>query len=258
MIRIAPLSERIAAGPVPDGVERCGDLPTLAVEWDGAPGCLWTLRLCEYFGVQDARWDYPPAVAWKRSGDGELGYADHPVSADSRVKGSVSVSAKIDADALRFAVTLRNDSDVPWRDAWGWICLIHRWAPAFQSNCELPAGEGDVLWRPCVSLDAPRGRWLKWCPVLAHHEAAERIGRHQGRLWQEHIHAKKGAVRAWRMDLDRPVQQFIELSSEQAVFLGWSHWPCTDMGLYFGSLKPGATGQVNGTLRFYEEAYERI
>ena len=53
-------------------------------------------------------------------------------------------------------------------------------------------------------------------------------------------------------------QQFIQLSSANAIILGWSHWPCTDMGVGFGTLEPGQTGKVTGQLEFLEKPYVPI
>jgi len=103
MIRIAPLAEQIASTHAPVDLNAIGELPAIVVEWDRAPGCLWTLRLCEYFGVQDARWEYPPSAIWRRDVDGGLSCVNHPVSSDKQVRGTSSVRATPAGDALHDA-----------------------------------------------------------------------------------------------------------------------------------------------------------
>jgi hypothetical protein len=257
MIKVHSFPAYIESEHAPKELPRAGDVPMLIVEWGRAEGLLWTLGLCEYYGVQNARWEYPTPVRWDKVSEGHLAYVDHPVTKDRSIAGRTSVAVGAKGDELSFEVTLHNDSPTTWQDAWGWVCLIHRWAGPFQANCELPVeGPADDPWVSCASLRAPKGRWLKWCPVARDKQIAERIGRNQAHMWQPHIEATRGAVRAWRMDLRRPIQQFVELSSDNAIILGWSHWPCTDMGLYFGSLDPGSYRTAYGKLRFFEEPYE--
>ena len=229
--------------------------PTLFVRWDRADDATWMLRLFEYAGTGATRWDYPPAADWQREQDGGYAYRDHPVSGDSAARGRADAQIHVRGDKVGFAITLHNDSPSPWTDAWCWICLIHRWAPAFQANSELPVGDNGA-WTPCASLEAPMERWLKWCPVAERRDVAGRIGAGQPHMWQPHIEATQPAVRAWRMHRAEPVRQFIELSSPDAIILGWSYWPCTDMGLWLGTINPGDSATVRGTLAVREEAYE--
>ena len=258
MVNITALGEFVASGQA--AVDLAGEtsIPTVVVEWDRAEGAFWTLRLCERFGVATAQWEYPPAAAWVADGEKGMEYGDHPVSSDASIQGRSSSRVAVNGDELSFEVSLHNDSPAVWTDAWCWVCLIHLWAGSFQANCELPVGMEEDPWRPCASLVAPKERWLKWCPTRERREVSERIAQHHARMWQPHIEAVRGAVRAWRIVAQRSTQQFIELSSRDAIILGWSHWPCTDMGLYFGSLEPGSSATVHGKLRFSETPYEPI
>ncbi len=257
MLKVTSLPEFVATGCAPDPLARTETVPTLIVEWDRAQDAYWALRLFEYCGTRDIRWDYPSAAEWATGSDGRISYGDHPVSQDAAVAGRVDVTATPAGDALTFEITLRNESSSSWPDAWCWICFVHRWARAFEANCELPVGP-EGAWAPCAPLPAPKERWLKWCPVRARRDVGDVIGQGQAHMWQPHIEAARGAVRAWRMYLGAPIQQFIELSSDDAIILGWSHWPCTDMGLYFGSIEPGQSGTVQGNLRVFEEPYKPI
>ncbi len=233
-----------------------GQLPTLAVQWDQAPELVWTLRLTEMMGSRAQQWGYQPHVQWRADADGALSYVDCPASKEGQAQGRCACKAQVVGDALLFELSLSNDGSETWEDCWGWLCLIHRWARAFQANCELPAGEGEQLWVPASSLRAPMERWLKICPYHERGELAYRIGENQGSRWQPHVVAHHSAVRAWRIEGNR--RQFIQLSSPDAALLGWSHWPCTDMGVCFGTLEPGQVGRVSGQLEFFEETFERI
>jgi len=257
MLTVTPLPEYLVSGRCPEEL-RPERVPSLIVEWDRADEVFWLIRLCEDYGAAGTRWEYPPPAHWSADPAGRLRYSDHPPADDASIAGRSAVSAEVKDDELTFEVSLRNDSTAAWPDAWGWVCLIHRWANAFQANCELPVGQEGETWRPCACLRAPMGRWLKWCPVAERLEEATRIGTARPDMWQGHLQAKRPAVRAWRMALGRPVRQFVELSSPDAILLGWSHWPCTDMGLYFGTLGPGQTGTVRGRLRFFEEPYTPV
>ena len=92
-------------------------------------------------------------------------------------------------DTLTFEISVTNQSNEAWPDCWGWLCFIHCWAQAFQANCELPVGEPENPWIPVSTLEAPLGRWLKWCPVAEYTATAERIARKHKARWQPHIQA---------------------------------------------------------------------
>ena len=252
MISVSSLESFRAQGLGAPSELDASDLPTVIVQHTDCPALLWSLRLTEFFGDAAGGFGYQPNVDWRSEGPGTLSYLDSPVSTDSDRSGTGSCQLRAAGDTLTFELTLTNRSNETWPDCWGWLCLIHRWAQAFQANC---AGPPDNPWLPVNSLQAPLERWLKWCPVAEHAEVAERIGG-GGARWQPHIRNAQGAVRAWRAEGAR--QQFIELTSPDAIILGWSHWPCTDMGLYFGTLAPGQTGKATGQLAFDERTYPPI
>lgn len=231
-------------------------LPTLAIQWDQADELVWILRLTEFCGDASGGWGYQPDVSWDSKTAGMLSYTDSPLNTDSSVAGTCSCKVSVQNDVLVFELTVHNQSNQTWTDCWGWLCLIHRWAQAFQANCELPAGTAAQPWVPTNALTAPLQRWLKWCPVTTHQDAAERLGRSYETRWQPHIQNREGAVRAWRIKGNQ--QQFIQLQSPNAALLGWSHWPCTDMGVYFGTLEPGQSGRISGQLEFSEKEFEPI
>ena len=254
MIRIDPL-ERVRDRPDTPAELAGSQLPTLVVRSTDHPGLLWSLRLTEFFGDANGGFGYQPNAEWIDDGNGGLSYRDSPVSAVDGHAGTCSCAVSVGAESVRFELAVTNLSAEVWQDCWAWLCLIHRWAQAFQANCELPAGPPNSPWTPVNTLPAPLERWLKWCPVAAHEETASRIGTGSQR-WQPHIRATAGAVRAWRIDGNE--QQIIQLSSPAAVLLGWSHWPCTDMGLCFGDLAAGETGRVAGELRLVTSSFEPI
>jgi len=255
MVTVVPREEFVATSWTDPEFRMLGTSPTLIVRWDRSEGAFWVLRLCERFGNASGMWGYPPATRWNVQGTSGLGYSDHPVTADGSARGRCSAEVAAEGDMLRFRIVLRNESSDSWLDAWAWVCLIHRWARSFQANCELPTGTGEDPWTPCACLHAPMTRWLKWCAVRGWRETAERIAFNHRNMWQPHIEAAFGTVRAWTVALDRPVRQFVRLASDDAVILGWSHWPCTDMALYFGDIEPGEERTSNGTLSFLEETY---
>ena len=257
MISISTLEGFLDSHPqAPGDLKQRVALPTLVVKWDRAPELFWTLRLTEYCGDASRQWGYQPPAEWYHDGQGTLSYADSPLAPEQNVEGTCSCTATAAGDALSFELSITNHSEQAWPDCWGWLCLIHRWARAFQANGELPAGPPDRPWVSASSLQAPLERWLKWCPVADRRVIATRIGENQGTRWQPHIQAQQGAVRAWRVEGDR--QQVLQLSSPEAIILGWSHWPCTDMGVYFGTLEPEQTGHITGRLEFSENAFVPI
>jgi len=251
MIRISPLNDYMREHP--DALTGMNpkfcSIPTLVVRHPDHAGVLWTLRLVEFFGEATGSFGYQPQVNWVAESADRWCYTDAEVSANPDHRGICSCSVQAAEDHLAFELSVTNHSKRTWTDTWGWLCLIHRWAQAFQANCELPVGDGDRVWRPVASLDAPMQRWLKWCPIEQRLEVAQRIGRNQGARWQPHIRASQGAVRAWRVE-HGGLHQSICLTSPDAVLLGWSHWPCTDMGVCFGTLAPGQTGTTSGKLTF--------
>ena len=42
------------------------------------------------------------------------------------------------------------------------------------------------------------------------------------------------------------------INSPQAIAVGWSFWPCTDIDLAFGSLQPGQLKTVSGRIYFLQ------
>ncbi len=232
-----------------------GKIPTLAIEWNLAEELFWTLRLCERFGISAAQWGYPPRAEWMSERQNQLSYYNLTASAEDSFACYSSAKVEWADENLNFQIKMHNHSGRVLSDAWCWVCLIHLWAGAFQANCQLPVGSGEEKWMHSAALEAPKERWLKWCPIQQHRKIAEKIARHNEHMWQPHIVAKESAVHAWRINAGRKTQQFIELASPDGIILGWSHWPCTDMGLYFGSIEPDNTATVEGHLRFYEKSY---
>ncbi|MBI3942806.1 MAG: hypothetical protein HY326_07310 [Chloroflexi bacterium] len=264
MLAMTSLTEYLNSHPQAAGdLHRSDRLPTIVIEWDQAPELLWTLRMTEYCGDRERSWGYQPQVSWHMTGDGGLFYIDRPATQKAEIPGRLSARVWPAGDGTcAFEISMANPSATTITDGWGWLCLIHRWARAFQANCELPAGSSenaggpDAPWVNISTLRAPLERWLKWSPVQSRLAEATRIGQHQGARWQPHIQAQAGAVRAWRAEGTQ--RQFMELASPDAIILGWSHWPCTDMGVYFGTLGPGEVGKVTGVVRFRTETYVPI
>src|SRR5262245_45049781 len=115
-----------------------GTVPTLIVEWDGAPGLRWVLRLVECWGDAHSNWGYQPEVVWQTGGPRPLAHQQQPAGTTATAAGVVS-SAQVSAqgDELAWRITLENRTGgggtLP--GCWAWICLVHRWAQAFQANC---------------------------------------------------------------------------------------------------------------------------
>jgi hypothetical protein len=257
MISISSLGEFLCNHPEsPIDLELNKAMPTLVVQHESYSELLWTLRLTEFFGDKSNNYGYQPDANWSSQGKNKLSYRNSAVSGDDKIKGNTSCIATAEKGQLKFEISVTNNSSEPWLDCWAWLCLIHRWARAFQANCELPVGEDERIWVPVNSLKAPMERWLKWCPVLDRLDAAERVGQNRGTRWQPHIQAKQGSVRAWR--IEGKEKQIIQLTSPNAFILGWSHWPCTDMGVFFGTIQPGQTEHIRGSLEFMEASFVPI
>jgi len=234
--------------------------PTLIVEWDKAPGLFWVFRLAEGWGDGHGGWLAMPAADWQRDGESNLRYTDGRVAFEEELDEPLvaSLSTKVEDDALRWSISLRNDTDTAHQDCWAHLCLIHRWAQAFQANCELPTGAGDDLYQTPAALPARNqtARWIKGCAIRDRQDLGARLGRSVNpNGFQEEIVATHGTVRAWRVH-EHGTQQLIELHSPDALLLAWSHWPCTDMTLHFGTLGPGERSTAVGTLRFFEREFE--
>jgi len=234
--------------------------PTLIIEWDQAPELFWVFRLAEGWGNRHGSWSAMPAADWQRDPEARLGYTDARVAFEEEFAEPLvaSLSTTIAGDELRWSIALRNDADTRQEDCWAHLCLTHRWAQAFQANCELPTGTGDDPYQTAAALPARNriARWIKSCAVRGRLDLAARIGRTiNPNGYQEGIAAAHGTVRAWRVH-EHGTWQSIELHSPDAFLLAWSHWPCTDMTVYLGTLEPGAESTATGTLRFSETRFE--
>ncbi len=233
-------------------------MPALVLEWDKAPGMFWTLSLTEFFGDATACWGYQPHAAWQANSDNGWSYTDAPASAEAGYEASCSASVTPRADALGFQLTLRNTGRQTRADCWGWVCLTHRWAESFQAFRELPTGAGDDAWVPAAVLPGRVERWLKWCGVRGKEDIGRRLGKLYPNRWQSQVCGQRGSTRAWRITDAADRQQFIQFDSDDAVLLGWGHTPCTDVGLYFGTLEPGQSAVVSGQVRFLDRSFTPI
>ena len=128
-----------------------------------------------------------------------------------------------------------------------WICLIHKYAGPGES----------FFWSqdslvPTDSIPDPKDIWLKLFSVKGHEAFAA-----AHRKWDDYTIrpglASKGEL-VWQ-STDRK-GFVVRIGSDQAGLLGWSKWPCTDMGLEVDEIAPGKVATYSGyiTMEFKEAA----
>ena len=223
--------------------------PVVLIEWDQAPGCIWPIRLPEVVGTSaEGYGEYQRYYHWKRASDTRLYFENAPLT-DARFQGVCHAEAHIHADRFQFTLSASNQSEQPWPQFFMHVCLLH----IFTARAH-EAGFGgnhylyDQTGRRHVREVTPEFPELEfaWCAAEGSHEFLTRFH-------DVGSYLRPGTASAQQLETERIYGnqlQRVTLSSEDAVLLGWSGWPCTDLALGFGTVAPGRTESVTGQIVF--------
>jgi hypothetical protein len=98
------------------------------------------------------------------------------------------------------------------------------------------------LLQPTERVPEVKDLWLNWFAIKGQEEFARACQRWSGNKVRSTVLERPELVR--RFEVPRGFEAAI--GSKQAGLMGWSPWPCTDIGLAVPKLKPAETGTFEG------------
>jgi hypothetical protein len=223
--------------------------PVVLIEWDQAPGCIWPIRLPEVVGTSaEGYGEYQRYYQWQRASDNRLYFENAPLT-DTRFQGVCHGEVQIQADRIEFKLSASNQSEQPWSQFFGHVCLLHMFTDraheaGFGGNHYFYDQDGRRHIRE-VTPEFPELEFA-WCAIEGSDEFLDNF-KDTGR------YLRPGTASIQRLETERIYRnqlQRVTLASEDAVLLGWSGWPCTDLALSFGTVGPGQTQSVTGQVVF--------
>ena len=218
-------------------IKRKIDLPIMLLRCKDKPGAVWTLRLPEFnfLGSKEAE-GYQVKYHWKQQGPTAYYYDWHPITGP--MQGRVNARVWVDQDGrVRFEIQQINDSKETWEMPAVWVCLIHKYSGDGRSTYWSQKGP-----EPTSSIPAPQELWLKWFPVKGKEEFVQACRQWRSKKIRSGLAVHPQLV--WKPQ--EPDGFSVRIGSDQAGLLGWSHWPCTDLGLTCDETGPGETTKFTG------------
>jgi hypothetical protein len=232
---------------------RAPNLPVILIRCKEKPGAMWILRLPEKnILVSQRRAEYQTQYEWVRKNSGDFSYEWQPISwensgqgrrssksgSDAIEKGKIRCRVHVATDSrVHFEITYKNESHEEWGMPGGWVCLIHKYSGAGESYY---VSSGSLV--PTRSVIIPDNFWLIWFSLTGKTDFADACRRWMGDMIRPGIADWPELI--WKSTEPDGFQ--VRIRSEQAAFLEWSRWPCTDMALLGKSLKPGKSLVLRG------------
>lgn len=244
---------------------------TLVIEWDGAPGARWAFNVegsLSSLPTGDVR--LPPRgwkrFRWERDGDQKCKL----IYENDDPEASLHVVFHAKQDHVSYALTVQANDDQTRDQVATHVCFNHSWADGFGRDAlVLTDGRiqrlGDIpnpqrIWiRVATLADDPTYADLK--RQQFNHEgiggnlsdkrltgpAAEKIKVPAGNVQGKFIATQQaGEARAT-----------VAINSPNAISVGWSFWPCTDIDLAFGTVRPREPKTVSGRIWFLKEGIDK-
>ncbi len=195
----------------------------------------WFLSLPEMIvpmGGKRCEIDHQTVQGWREE-DGVWSYPPNALSSNGLYPGTVSATIRSKADTVIFDLSMTNQDDKPWANTMAWLCFNHHAAKAYyRAETFLRTTQG---WEPTrlvaeYNSFAVRERLFSWFT-----DASQT--------------AEHGIIATRVEEQGQPY--VIAIAAQGAVMLGQTTvWPCTDIGIGFGDLKPGETVTRRGRLYF--------
>ncbi len=233
-------------------VEKNADLPVILIRSKDYPSAVWTLRLPE-MGIlgTEGRTGYQTKYHWEQDGPNAYSFDWHSITGSRLARGALpgKVRSRVfvqDDRRVKFEVHYKNESDEKWVMPMVWVCLIHKYAGPGESFFW-----SDDSLQPTSSIPDPKDIWLKLFTVQGHEAFT---AAHQE--WDDYTIRPGLATKpelVWQSNDHEGFE--VRIGSDQAGLLGWSKWPCTDMGLVVDEIGPGKEVTYSGyvTLGFNKD-----
>lgn len=239
---------------------------TLVIEWDGAPNARWALNVEGRMRSLTDSMPYFPRDGWKRHRWERKGDRSCALVYESdKPKASLRVTFQAKQDHVAYKLTLRVDDDRVRDRIATHLCFNHCWAEGF--------GRDALVWiggkkRRLGDIPNPKRIWIRvatlgdkpgYAKLKRDQFAADGMGGNlndaklkgpQAVPIKIPIDGVQGRFIASQRKAGRPAT--VAINSPDAISLGWSFWPCTDIDLAFGTVRPGKPKTVSGRIYFLE------
>ena len=244
---------------------------TLVIEWDGAPDSRWALNVegaltslpRHETRIPPGGWD---RHRWERQGDRSCAL----VYENENPTASLRVAFQAQHDHVDYALTLQIDDDQQrWRRMVTHLCFNHCWAAGFGRDARVRI---DNEMRRLGGIPNPHRIWIR-VATLSDNPAYAQLKREQfshdgigGNLNNTRLTGREavtikiplggvqGKFIASQRKAGRPAT--VAINSPNAISVGWSFWPCTDIDLAFGTIRPRQPKTVSGRIYFLHGTIE--
>ena len=238
---------------------------TLVIEWDGAARARWALNVEGRLRSLSGKKPYFPPDGWprhrwERSNDRSCVL----IFESDKPKATLRVAFRARKDHVHYELTLQTDDDQPPPQHLAThLCFNHCWADGFGRDALVRFNE--KIHR-LGAIPNPKRIWIRVAtakenPLYARLKreqfATDGIG---GNLNETRL-TGPDAVKL-KVPINGVQGRFIAtqrhkgpaatvaINSPNAISVGWSFWPCTDIDLAFGPVEPGKPKTVSGRIHF--------
>jgi hypothetical protein len=242
---------------------------TLVIEWDGVPGARWALNVEGHLSsLPTGKVRLPPSgwkrFRWQRDGDQKCTL----IYENDDPKASLHVLFHAKQDHVDYSLTVQADDQTRDHVATH-LCFNHCWADGFGRDALVLTDDrvqrlGDIpnperIWIRVATLADPTYAKLK-----REQFAKEGIGGNLNdkRLTgpaAEKIKVPIGDVQGRFIATQRAGDGVatVAINSPDAISVGWSFWPCTDIDLAIGTVRPREPKTVAGRIWFLKGGIDK-
>ena len=242
---------------------------TLVIEWDGVPGARWALNVEGHLSsLPSGKVRLPPSgwkrFRWERDGDQKCTL----IYENDDPKASLRVVFHAKQDHVDYSLTVQADDQTRDHVATH-LCFNHCWADGFGRDALVLANDrvqrlGDIpnpqrIWIRVATLSDPTYAKLK-----REQFAIQGIGSNlnEKRLTgpaAEKIKVPLGDLQGRFIATQRAGDHAatVAINSPNAISVGWSFWPCTDIDLAFGTVRPEEPKTVSGRIWFLKGGIDK-
>ena len=245
-------------------------LQTLIIEWASAPGARWALNVegtllslpKEDVRLPDQEWD---RFHWELDGDQKCTL----IYENDNPKASLKVGFHARHDHVDYSLTVHAEDDLIRDHLTTHLCFNHAWADGFGRDALVLT---DDRIRSLSDISNPERIWIRTA-TLAEEPAYAQLKSQQyflngtgGNLNRKRIigsAAEVAKIPAKNVQGKFIATQFrgedsatVAINSPNAIAVGWSFWPCTDIDLSFGTVRPREPKTVSGKIWFLKEGID--
>jgi len=243
---------------------------TLVIEWDGVPGARWALNVEGHLSsLPTGEVRLPPSgwkrFRWERDGDQQCTL----IYENDDPKASLHVAFRAKPDHVDYSLTVQANDQTREHVATH-LCFNHCWADGFGRDA-LVLTDGQV--QRLGDISNPERIWIR-VATLAEDQTYADLKRQQfikqgigGNLNDKRLNGPdiekikvpvgdvQGRFIATQRAGDRAAT--VAINSPDAISVGWSFWPCTDIDLAFGTIRPHEPKNVSGRIWFLKGGIDK-